>query len=55
MNEQLKVTEFTYEDTLKQVKKETPEFLAEYIFKMNRTYNLLIDRVIELEEKLNEE
>ncbi len=55
MNELIKLKEFTYEDTLKFVRMETPEFLAIYIYKINKTYNLLIDRVIELEEKLNKE
>lgn len=51
MNELMKVIEFTYEETLKQVKEETPEILASYIYIINRTYNLLIDKVMELEEK----
>lgn len=45
----LKLKEFTYEDTLKIVEMETPEFLAEYIYKIDKTYNLLIDRVIKLQ------
>lgn len=40
----LKLREFTHEETLKLVKMETPEFLAEYIYKINKVYNLLIDK-----------
>lgn len=47
--ELLKLIEFTYEDTLKMVKEETPEFLAEYIYKIDKTYNLLIDRISKLQ------
>lgn len=51
MNELRKLKEFTFEETLKLVKIETPEFLAEYIYKINHVYNLMLERVLELEEK----
>ena len=51
MNELMKVKEFTYEETLEQVKRETPEFLAEYIYKINHVYNLMLERVIDLEKE----
>lgn len=40
----IKIKEFPYEETLEMVKKEAPEFLAQYITKINRVYNLLIDK-----------
>lgn len=51
MDKLMKVKEFTYEETLEQVKEETPEFLAEYIYKINHTYNLMLERILDLEEK----
>ena len=49
IDEKHKLREFTYEETLKLVKMETQEFLAEYIYKIDKTYNLLIDRIIKLQ------
>lgn len=51
LDEKAKLKEFTYEDTLKMVEMETPEFLAEYIYRINKTYNLLIDRIIKLQNE----
>lgn len=38
-----------YDDTLIEIKKESLEFLAEYICKINNTYNKLVDRIINLQ------
>lgn len=47
-----------YNDTLTEIKKESLEFLAEYICKINDTYNKLVDKIINLQQenqKLKEE
>ena len=49
IDEKHKLKEFTYEETFKMVNEEPPEFLAEYIYKIDKTYNLLIDRIIKLQ------
>ena len=40
-----------YDSTLEEVKKGTPEFLAEYIYEINNTYNGLIDKIIKLQNE----
>lgn len=41
----------SYNDTLTEIKKESLEFLAEYICKINNTYNKLVDRIIYLQQE----
>lgn len=50
----IKVIEFTKEELYKQVEegKTDIDFMIDYIVKINEVYNKLIDRVIELEGKL---
>ena len=40
-----------YDSTFENIKEETPEFLAEYICKINNTYNKLVDRIINLQQE----
>lgn len=40
-----------YDDILTEIKKESLEFLAEYICKINNTYNKLVDRIIYLQQE----
>lgn len=40
-----------YESNLEDVIKETPEFLAKYITKINNAYNNLVDKIIELQNE----
>lgn len=40
-----------YNDTLTEIKKESLEFLAEYICKINNTYNKLVGKIINLQQE----
>lgn len=44
----------SYNDTLTEIKKESLEFLAEYICKINNTYNKLVDRITNLQQENNQ-
>lgn len=40
-----------YDSTFENIKEETPEFLAEYIYKINNAYNGLVNKIIKLQNE----